>query len=286
MKKQIAALILSGALAACGGGGGSDGSSAATSSTASAPQAPAKAALTNTCRSLIGNGPITNPKCRVTVYMSGDSTNYGSDKDMATYRVNPPPVALLQALADSTYGPGVVNIIDGSVPGTTAESDINGTPPSIAPLATRLASLPVHADIVMTNTEINDQYVLGSSVAQYTADITTIMNIAVQYGARFVYQEPNPICTCMQANIAQTNAMVRSAEQAVRNAQYYVAGNLTAWENSTVWQSQWISSDCVHPNPTGYAQKANNYFYGSVSLLGETMGLNNAINDFLSTINL
>jgi lysophospholipase L1-like esterase len=284
------------ALSACGGGDG--GTMPATASTkTSTPAQPMS------CASVLALGTPLTPKCHVTIYYSGDSTNWGVDVDdtgnQVQYpgigqgvggRTNPTPMQQLQTWADKTYGPGVVGFLaDGSIPGTTCENDVNGTAPSLAPLATRLASLPIHADIVMTNTEINDQYLIGSTVAQYTSCLQQWIGAVAQYGAVPVYQEPNPISRS-DANYAVTNSMVLAADQTFTNAGGHALGNLASWENYTAppnaspWNIIWMSSDDVHPDDAGYVVKASNYFNGVPTLLASTDSLKNVINGVLSGI--
>lgn len=306
MKKFIAVIFMLFAttlLAACGGGG------------SGSPQSPATHATSPTqplsCANLLSAGTPLTPKCHVTIYVAGDSTNWGVDIDLTNNQVqapgvgngivgraNPSPVQLLQALADATYGPGVVGFIDGSIPGATLPSDLNGTAPSIAPLATRLASLPVHADIVMTNSQINDQYVLAQNnpagTSAYVANATTWIGVVNSYQAIAVFMEPNPIANFQggyptySAQIGQTNNMVYAADQTFQNAGGYALGNTYEWENYTAppnaspWNILWMSSDNVHPNQAGYVQKANNYWYGVPTANGVTTGLPYIINKVLA----
>ncbi|WP_134166269.1 SGNH/GDSL hydrolase family protein [Paraburkholderia caballeronis] len=239
----------------------------------------------------------------MTIAFVHDSTGWGVDIDDTgneqqapgigngiAGRANPTPVQYLQSRADSASGPGVAGIIDLSIPGSTLPSMLNGTPPSIAPLATQLAELPVHADVVLIGQQINDQYVLNESVAQYTAYIQQAIAVVVQYGAIPVYMEPNPISRS-DANYAQTNAMVYAADTAFANAGFPVLGNLSEWENNTAppsaspWNIAWMSSDGVHPNDAGYAVKASNYWSGAPSMMGTTTSLQSVINGVLSGIN-
>jgi lysophospholipase L1-like esterase len=299
----IVAAFLSLFLAACGGGGG-DGSAPALAKT-NTPTQPLS------CASLLVAGTPLTPKCHVTIYVAGDSTNWGVDVDNTgnqqqapgvgngvVGRASPSPVQLLQALADATYGPGVVAFIDGSIPGATLPSDLNGTAPSLAPLATRLAALPVHADIVMTNSQINDQYVLNefdsNGLATYVANVTQWIGVVKNYNAVAVFMEPNPIANTSgsypnySAQIGQTNNMVYNADLTFQNAGGYALGNTYEWENYTTppnpkpWNIVWLSSDGVHPSQAGYMQKANNYWYGVATANGVTTGLPAIINKVLA----
>ncbi|KVN25645.1 hypothetical protein WJ63_16070 [Burkholderia pyrrocinia] len=180
----------------------------------------------------------------------------------------PTPAQMLQADMDAAFGPGVVAILDMSVPGSSFQSDVNGTAPNLAPLATRLANLPVHANIVITNSQINDQYLLGQDVATYASWAQKWIGVVTAYGAMPVYGEPNPICRS-DMNIFDpntgTNAMTNAAAQAFLAAGGKVLSNLAAWENYTAppnaqpWNVAFMSSDCVHPNQAGYRFKEANY---------------------------
>lgn len=156
-----------------------------------------------------------------------------------------------------------------SAPGSTFKSDLAGTSPNLAPLATRLANLPVHANIVVTNSEINDQYLLGEDASTFASWTQQWIQTVQAYGAIPVYAEPNPICRSdmnfFDPNTG-TNALVAAADHAFTSANGYVLSNLSSWENYTAppnvqpWNVAWMSSDCVHPNQSGYAQKEKNYF--------------------------
>lgn len=295
----IACFVLS--LLLCGCGGNSSNPPAAPASKTSSPPQPLS------CASLMTTGTPLTPKCHVTIYVGGDSTNYGADIDMTTNqvqypgigngiagRVNPTPVQMLQTWADDTYGPGVVGFIDGSIPGSTCPSDVNGTAPSLSPLGTRLAQSPIHLDAVMTNTEINDQYTLGSSATQYASCLTQWMDVVISYGAVPIYMEPNPIARA-DANFFDptygTTALVYNGEMVFTNAGYPVLGNLNAWytyaapPNSVPWNILWLSSDMVHPNPAGYTFKASNYWNGSQAANGTTNSLKAVITSLLQGIN-
>jgi lysophospholipase L1-like esterase len=289
--KTLLASILAASLAACGGGGGEP-------ATAPAPQQPqtktGTTATPQTCVALNTSGGI---KCHVTIYLAGDSTMWGVDADYTDNQQQAPgvnngvvgrahksPAQLLQADMDATFGEGVVGVIDGSIPGSTFPSDLNGTAPSLAPLASRLAALPVHADIVITNSEINDQYVARESVSTYTAYAQQWVQTVQAYGAIPVYAEPNPITrnpqlmTYFTDPTYGTNALVPAAGQVFTNAGGYVLPNLSQWENYTAppnpspWNIIWLSSDGVHPNDAGYADKEKNYFPALKPIVAKLVG--------------
>lgn len=285
--KHILTIVICAALAACGGGG-----PVAPSQTAQQPQT--KTGTTTapqTCVALNTSGGI---KCHVTIYLAGDSTMWGVDADYTDNQQQAPgvnngvvgrahksPAQLLQADMNATFGEGVVGVIDGSIPGSTFPSDLNGTAPSLAPLASRLAALPVHADIVITNSEINDQYVLHENVSTYTAYAQQWIQTVQAYGAIPVYAEPNPTSRS-DSNYFDptygTNALVQSAGPVFTNAGGYVLPNLSQWENYTAppnaspWNVIWLSSDGVHPNDAGYADKEKNYFPALKPIVAKLVG--------------
>jgi hypothetical protein len=283
-------------LSACGGGG--DGSPATPASKTSEP------APTQTCASLLVAGTPLTPKCHVTVAWDGDSDNFGEDPDSTylvqsptvgagmTGRANPAPSQMLQAYFDATFGAGVVGVIDISIPGSTLRYDIDGTNTNSVPLATRLANLPVHADIVATNDEINSQYVLGLNYQQFTADIQQWIGVVASYGGTPVYLEPNPIGRS-DANFMDpeygTTALVYNADQAFANAGYPALGNLNEWydhtspPNAQPWNIAWLSSDLTHCSQAGFAQKVSNYFYGVPNLMGSTYSLKQIVTNMLGS---
>jgi hypothetical protein len=281
-------------LSACGGGGGGPSN---TPQTDTAPAIP-------TCGALFAQDAPLPKACHITIAWDGDSTNYGADIDNTSNevqypgigngiagRASPTPAQMLQAKYDAKYGSGVVTVLDISIPGSTFESDVNGTAPNPAPLAARLAALPVHADAVVSNDEINSQYNLGLDAQTFASDAQKWINVVVAYGAVPVYVEPNPISRS-DMNISDpntgTNALVYAVDAVFTSAGYAAVGNLSEWENYTSppnaqpWNIAWMSSDGVHPNQAGYAEKISNYFYGVPNAMGNTYNLNQVVADILA----
>lgn len=271
MKQYIAAaavgMALVCALSACGGGGSSPATSQPT---------------------------VAAAKTHLTIYLDGDSTLWGVDVDDTDNeqqapgvgngvvgRANPSPAQLLQADLDKQFGAGVVTVVDGSIPGGTFEHSLQGLLPDVSPLETRLASLSPKADIVLTNSEINDQYVLGENVPTYATWVNQWISTVKSAGAVPVYAEPNPICEAGM-NLADpqtgTDALVATADQAFTAAGGTVLPNLAAWENYTAppnaqpWNVAFMSSDCVHPNEAGYQFKEANYFLALILVIQKLLG--------------
>jgi hypothetical protein len=249
--------------------------------------------------------PLT-PKCHLTYAIVDDSKGWGVDVDMTSNevqspgigngivgRVLTPPVQLLQAWADATYGPGVVGFIDWSIPGASITSALNGTPPSLGALSTQLATSPIHIDGVITNFLTNDEFVNHEDVPTYVANINQLINTIVGYGAVPIFTEPSPTC---QAGVNLfdpnygTNALAYNAVLTFSSRGYPALGNLSAWENHTAppnaqpWNIAWTSSDCVHENQAGYIEDVNNYTNGSPNVLGVTNSMAQIINSMLAGV--
>ncbi|NPT59120.1 SGNH/GDSL hydrolase family protein [Paraburkholderia elongata] len=272
LKKYALAAVLAINLAGCGGGGGS-GTPTPTSTTAA--------------------GPAPAHKTHATIYLDEDSTGYGADIDSPNKvqypgigngiagRVDPSPAQMMQADFDAALGAGVVTVIDGSIPGGTLMHSLQGLAPDTAPLATRLAQLTTPADIVITNSEINDQYVLGENVSTYITWMQQWISTVTAAGAVPVYAEPNPICRS-DMNLADpqtgTNALVAAADQLFGASGYTALPNLANFENYTTppnpqpWNIAFMSSDCVHPNDAGYAFKEKNYFAALLPVVRKMLG--------------
>ncbi|KVT68935.1 SGNH/GDSL hydrolase family protein [Burkholderia ubonensis] len=269
MRNRITALAAGAALAlslcACGGGGDNTPSSPTTSGSAPAPASAAK------------------PKTHIAIYVDGDSTNWGENPDSPTRqaapstghpvtgRAIPSPAQLLQADFDEALGAGVVTVIDGSIPGSTLSADLQGTAPVSTPLSTRLAQLPTPADIVITNSEINDQYVLRTTPDQYRSWLEQWVQTVKAAGAVPILEEPNPICR-PGFDTSMTDEFVVTMRQFAATQGIAVLPTYDAFKLYPVWNLKLISSDCVHPDDAGYAFKESNYFPSLLPVVKEMLG--------------
>lgn len=243
-------------LCACGGGSDGGGNTSQTSENAGSTPAPT---------------PVVKPKTHIVIYNGGDSTNWGQNPDAPTKeqspntdhqivgRSNPTPSQLLQADFDKVLGAGVVTVIDGSIPASTLPADLQGTGPVPTPLATRLAQLSTPADIVITNSQINDQYVLRQTPDQYRSWLQQWVQAVRAAGAVPIFEEPNPICQ-PGFDIPMTDAFVATMRLFASTQGITVLPIYDAFKLYPVWNLKLISSDCVHPNDAGHAFKEANYF--------------------------
>ncbi|KVN30688.1 hypothetical protein WJ63_07860 [Burkholderia pyrrocinia] len=211
------------------------------------------------------------PKTHIVIYADGDSTNWGENPDSPTLQAAPSsgqpltrraiqsPAQLLQADFDKALGAGVVTVIDGSIPGSTLPADLQGTAPVPTPLATRLAQLPTPADIVITNSQINDQYLLRATPDQYRSWLQQWVQTVKAAGAVPVLEEPNPICR-PGFDISMTDEFVATMRQFAATQGLTVLPTYDAFKLYPVWNLKLISSDCVHPDDAGYAFKEANHF--------------------------
>jgi lysophospholipase L1-like esterase len=247
-------------LSACGGGGGG-----------SAPAASAKEVA-----------PI--PLTHVTVYLDQDSTGWGVNPNNTSNmqqapgvgngivgRANPSPAQLMQADFDKALGVGVVTVIDGSIPGATIQSDLNGTAPSIAPLATRLAQLGISDVVVIPNFEINDQYVLKESPQTYAAWEQQLAQTIKAAGDIAVFAEPNPICE-PGFDIPTTDEFVAQTRQLATTQGITLLPTYDVYKLYPLWNTTLQSDDCVHPNDAGYAFKEANYFPALLPVIKAKLG--------------
>ncbi|WGS43715.1 SGNH/GDSL hydrolase family protein [Burkholderia sp. JSH-S8] len=269
MKNRITALAAGTALVfslcACGGGGDNAPSSPTTSGSVPAPASAAK------------------PKTHIVIYAGGDSTNSGENPDSSTRQTAPStghpvigrairsPAQLLQADFDKTLGAGVVTVIDGSIPGSTLAADLQGTAPVPTPLATRLAQLPTPADIVITNSQINDQYLLRETPDQYRSWLQQWAQTVKAAGAVPVLEEPNPICR-PEFDIPITDEFVATMRAFAATQGLTVLPTYDAFKLYPAWNLKLISSDCVHPDDAGYAFKESNYFPSLLPVAKEILG--------------
>lgn len=203
-----------------------------------------------------------SPKTHVTVMIRGDSTNYGSHPGVNCGAVPGQtcanPAALMQTDFDILFGQGVVTVIDRAEPGSTLADDLNGNLPygELGPLASELSKQ--YADIVITNSEINDY--THSTPQQYQANLTQWVDTVRAAGMLPIVQEPNPVClTLPSGTSARDDSQYLDAMHAVS-----MLDNVTVLPtyNSYLEQTNWtatLQGDCVHPMDSGYEFKEGQY---------------------------
>lgn len=261
-------------LSACGGGGGGGDNSQSASSSAQQSSGSAKQPAgsdTTTCKNVIdSNGntfcvPInlpSAPKTHITVMIRGDSTNYGSHPGMNCGSVPAQtcanPTALMQADFDILFGPGVVTVVDRAEPGSTLADDLNGNMPygELGPLARELSQQ--YADIVITNSEINDY--THATPQQYQANLTQWVDTVRAAGMLPIVEESNPVClTRPSGTVARDDSQYLDAMHSVS-----LLDNVTVLPvySSYLAQTNWpttLQADCVHPQDSGYEFKEGQY---------------------------
>lgn len=165
----------------------------------------------------------------------------------------------MQADFDAALGSGAVTVLPGAMPGSTLQDDLSTGGPTTVPLATRLMQLPMHADIVISNSEINDQYVGKNSPGTYGVWVGQWISTVTTYGAKPVLEEPNPIWQAGY-DIPMTDQFVAEMHSVAAAANVPVLPTYDAFKMYPVWNIALIGSDRVHPNAAGYQFKEANYF--------------------------
>ncbi len=167
----------------------------------------------------------------------------------------------MQTDFDAALGAGVVTVIDGATPGATFQADLQATGVVAQSISARLGSLTTPADLVLSNFEINDQYVLAESPQTYASWEQQWVQTVKAAGATPVLQEPNPICE-PGFNIPVTDEFVAQTRQLASTQGITLLPTYDAFKLYPLWNltTGLMSSDCVHPNETGYAFKEAHYF--------------------------
>lgn len=227
-------------LSACGGGGG--GSSAPTSDAQSSRSTAAKLPLV--------------------IALDGDSTNAGCNADsnsqcLPTWPSD--PALLMQADFDAAFGKGVVQVVNISIPGSAFQYDLQTGGPVTVPLASRLAQMATPPAIVISNSEINDQYVLHELPADYGPYELQWIQTVRSFGAVPILEEPNPICQPV-ADLAMTAQLIGETHLIASEQTVSVLPLTAAFEAQPNWCSTLLGSDFTHPNAAGYAFKESQYF--------------------------
>jgi len=211
----------------------------------------------------------------VVIDWRGDSTFWGavaiSDGAPARYPLS--PAQRMQIAMDEKFGPGKVTIIDHSAPGSTLESDLKGTDLSAfygntLPLAAELSK--GHANIVITNSQINDALV-GKTVATFSSDLQRWIHTVQASGKIPVIAEPNPIC--FRISIADSRRYVSAADVTARRNDAAVLPLYDAFLKLPSWQTAVMASDCIHPNAAGYAFKQQQYFASLEPIVASLLGV-------------
>jgi lysophospholipase L1-like esterase len=222
-------------LSACGGGGGGS---------APSPQ--------------VAPAASSSAKTHVTIYLDGDSTNHGVDADYPSGMTPNTPAARMQADFDAAL-PGQVTVIDGSISGNALPYDLQTGGPVTVPLVTRLAQLPVHADIVITNSEINDQYTLFETADQYSSWMKQWIDSVRSYNSMPIIEQPNPVCS-VGSNIPVSDQFVDIMDSIAAESGVYVLPVYSAFKAQPNWCGTLLGKDGIHPSDAGYAFKESQYF--------------------------
>lgn len=261
MKTYLTALAAGAALvctlSACGGGGSSGSPTQA--ATAAAPAAPVTPVA-----------PVTPAKKHIVIFLDGDSTNWGVDTDYPSQRTANTPAMRMQADFDAAL-PGQVTVIDGTISGSSLSHDLQSGWPVTVPLATRLAQLATPADIVITNSEINDQYTLSETPDQYAAWLQQWIATVRAANAAPVFEQPNPVCREPGANIAESDLFVDTMGATAAAAGVSVLPLYAAFKSYPNWCTALLDSDAIHPSDAGYAFKESQYFAALFPLVKKMM---------------
>lgn len=216
-----------------------------------------------------------SPKTHVTVMIRGDSTNYGSHPGVNCGAVPGQtcanPAALMQTDFDILFGQGVVTVIDRAEPGSTLADDLNGNLPygELGPLASELSKQ--YADIVITNSEINDY--THSTPQQYQANLTQWVDTVRAAGMLPIVQEPNPVClTLPSGTSARDDSQYLDSMHTVS-----LLDNVTVLPvyNPYLAQPGWMTTlqaDCVHPQDSGYEFKEGRYMANLAPIIKAMLG--------------
>ena len=271
MKNAFIAMMMALLLTACGGGGG-DGSSATPTASAPASSVPAASnpvAVTPPVKTFLNFHKITHA-LPIVIAVDGDSTNFGCESDYTPACLagrSFDPTVLMQADFDKELGKGVVKVLTLAIPGSTFMYDLQTGGPVTVPLATRISQLGVVPDIIISNSEINDQYVLKEYPPEYITWADAWVKTVVAAGSMPILEEPNPIAS-VGYNISGENGsddMVAAVATYAKAQNIPVLPTYEAFKNYPLWnltedQGGLMGSDDVHPNPKGYAFKESNYF--------------------------
>jgi len=226
-------------LSACGGGGGGSSGNSAQPAVAVAPKPPAKT--------------------HITIFLDGDSTNWGVDTEYPSQKTPNTPAMRMQKDFDLAL-PGLVTVIDGSISGSSFPDDLQTGGPVTVPLATRLAALATPADIVITNSQINDQYVFNETMDQYATWVKLWDETVRAANAMPIHEEPNPVCRIPGSNLPVTDQFVSTMNSTASADSVPVLPVYNAFKAYPGWCTVLLGSDAEHPNDAGYAFKESHYF--------------------------
>jgi len=210
----------------------------------------------------------------VVIDWRGDSTFWGAVviSDGAPARYPQSPAQRMQIAMNEKFGPGKVTIVDHSAPGSTLETDLNGTGLSAEygntlPLAAELSK--GNANIVITNSQINDAFV-GNTVRTFSSNLKRWIRTVQASGKIPVIAEPNPIC--FRISIANSRRYVSAENATARRNEVAVLPLYDAFLNLPAWQTASMASDCIHPNAAGYAFKQQHYFASLEPIVARLLG--------------
>ena len=178
---------------------------------------------------------------------------------------------LMQADLSAALGPIVVPVVSLAVAGSTFNSDLAGTAPNTLPLATRLAQAGIKpGDIVISDSEINDQYVLHELPSDYTPNVEQWISTVQSFGAIPVLEEPTPICQ-PDMDLAMTADFVSDLHLIATERGVTVLPVTAAFEAFPNWCSALIGPDFTHLNVTGYAFREAQEFPPLLALVKQAL---------------
>lgn len=192
----------------------------------------------------------------------GDSTQtgvmvYGSAASVAEF----PPSAICQMMLDLKYGPGVHQVRNYGVPGSTLWQAMSTALYGARNLAQHIAF--AGDDIVGMNFGINDAYVPGYTAQAHKSNYAAMKQTVEASGKIFFYEGPNPLNMPHNAMLASLDAAVKTIPGVkVMDTFGQVLNYYPKWQSHL--------SDGVHPNAIMYWWIGNYLFKMVETLLPQT----------------
>jgi lysophospholipase L1-like esterase len=141
-----------------------------------------------------------------------------------------------------------VLVEDESVPGTKLQDDLSPNTTSANPLATHLASSD--ADIVATNSEIND-YFSSESSGDYAVLLQQWVQTVRAANKTPLLIEPNPVCRAAASAYTQQDFVAQMRAQGAALG----VPVIPMFDAFSQLNPQPIGPDCIHPTSVGYVFK-------------------------------